>query len=318
MKPGAPAETTHTPIGDLLIVANPVSSSVEKIAPQLEALTNLEGWTSVAHVPTTADEAYGDHLLAQITPGCTVAIAGGDGTVKRTLKLLRDKGYTGEEINILIVGAGKKNDIAHMLHGDDYDNPAKVVTAGEKITIFPGEARMAHPTKPPRIEEFIYSFGLVASAAVAALANKSDFREKQQQQGKVGKWLGERLMALNAILRTPSIQTDRGKAKDITIAAGNRMAGGALNFDTELTNRIETVTSVTRSNLLSILSNIIGRKLGRSLSDRWNGGYETIQIYEDTAAQADGETLDPIPAGTILKIKRAEQGIAVLALNTKT
>ena len=172
---------------------------------ELAKLTDGAGqsrWGNVVAVPTTANDTYIEELIPQVKPGSTVVISGGDGTVKRTLMALRHAGFTGEEIDILITGAGNKNDVARMLHGKRHvSDPAAVLANGQKTTIFPVEAVMSDQGgNHLRTEEFIYNFGAAASALAIKMANEPEFRDKQRGKGRVGTLLGDHKLSITADL----------------------------------------------------------------------------------------------------------------------
>lgn len=319
-----------TPKPDLLIVSNGVAFRAEDMEPKLAELAKLTDeqgqgrWGNVATIPTTADDAYLEDLIPQIKPGSTVVISGGDGTVKRTLLALHKQGFTGEEIDILITGAGNKNDVARALHGKQHvSDPLAVLKEGRKVTIFPAEAHMRDAGgNHLRTEEFLYNFGAAASAVAIKIANGEEFRQQQQHRGRLGQWWGDYKLGFAAVWRAQRIQTDRGKLKDFMVAAGPEAAGGKVKFrlregsqrmGIQLTNPTELLTARTKG-VASMIGNAIGRKLGLSLSDRWNSPYDTVRIDSEAPAQADGENLEPIPPGTTIRFQRAAQGIAVLAL----
>lgn len=316
---------------DLFIVTNGVAFRAEEMEPKLADLAKLTDqsgqsrWGNVATIPTTADDTYLEELVPQITPGSTIVISGGDGTVKRTLLALRQGGFTGEEIDILITGAGNKNDVARMLHGKQHvSDPLSVLDRGRKTTIFPVEATMTDSEGSfLRTEEFIYHFGAIASALAIKMANEPKFRNKQRGRGPLMTWFGDHKLGLDAALQVPPVETSKGKLKDYMVVAGEEAAGGKAKFrltkgskklSIRLTNPTEILTAETKANIASMLGNAIGRKLGLSLSDRWHSPYETIRIDGEAPAQADGEILEPIPAGTTIRFQRSAQGIAVLAL----
>lgn len=316
---------------DLFIVANGTAFRADKMESRLSEIAKLTDqtgqsrWGNVAITPTTADDTYLEELIPQITPGSTLVISGGDGTVKRTLLALRHAGFTGEEIDILITGAGNKNDVARMLHGKKHvSDPISVLDSGYKTTIFPVEATMTDSEGGfLRTEEFIYNFGAAASALAIKMANSQEFRNKQRGKGPLRSWIADHKLAISAAFRAEPIDTSKGKLKDYMVAAGEEAGGGNAKFratkrskklSIRLSNPTEVLTAKTKANIASMLGNAIGRKLGLSLSDRWHYPYESIRIDSNAPAQADGEILEPIPAGTTIRFQRAAQGIAVLAL----
>lgn len=310
---------------DLFLVTNSVAFRAEEMEPKLDELAKLERWGNVVPVATTADDSYLEELIPQLAPGSTLVISGGDGTVKRTLLALRKAGFTGEEIDIIIAGAGNKNDVARMLHGKQHvSDPMAVLEHGQKTTIFPVEATMSDSDgRHLRTEEFIYNFGAGASAKVIETANSKQFRQNQQARGRIARSLADYTVGIAAALSVKSIRTDRGKLKDVMIAAGGQAAGGKIKFQLsqnskkmgiQLSNPAEIFTARTKASIASMLGNAIGRRLGLSLSDRWSAPHDTIHVYDEAPAQADGESLEPIPAGTTVRFQRAAQGIAVLAI----
>lgn len=317
---------------DLFLVTNGVAFRANEMEPKLTELAKLTDetgqnrWGNVVPISTTADDAYLDELIPQIRPGSIVVVSGGDGTVKRTLLALRKSGFTGEEIDILITGAGNKNDVARMLHGKKHvSDPLAVLERGQKTTIIPVEATMTDQNgETVRQEEFIYNFGAIASGEAIKRANSQKYRSEQRQRGRVDSWVADHRLGIAAAFAAKPVETSKGRLKDYMVVAGEEAAGGRAKFrllkgskryGIQLDNPAEVLSATTKDNIFSMIGNAIGRKLGLSLSDRWNYPYDKVRIDSEAPAQADGEILKPIPPGTTIRFQRARQGIAVLALN---
>jgi hypothetical protein len=300
----------------LVVVSNPAASTASEMEPRLHELKNLDCWDSVAHIDTAADGSHTKKLQENIRPNSKIVIAGGDGTAKRIIDSLEDllTDYNYRKVEFIIAGAGNKNDIAHMLSGQHYNNPLEVWKRGKKRKIYPIEAIFTDSEGNQRVERALYSFSIGTTATAAQMFNSASFKERQKARGPKGKWIGERMLALKSIISTQAISTDRGKALDITVAGGQRMAGGALRFDTLLSNPSELVIAHTKPNLASVVGNIIGRKLSFGPEDLWVYGHDTITVYSDAPAQADGEVIEEIKAGTSIRLQRARRGISVIAL----
>lgn len=305
---------------DLFIISNGYSFRSEEMRPKLDAVAALpDRWANVVRIGTTIDSAYLDELIPQITPGSTVIISGGDDTVRRTLLGLHKKGFTGEEIDIVIAGAGGENVVAQTLHGKKHHkDPMAILQNGQKRAIFHTEAKMSNQQGDHfRTEEFLFSLGLGTTAvAMHRYYNKQEWRARQHKRGAMAQWLVKQLCAIAAIVHSPVLQTSRGKAIDVTISGGEYSGGRALKYDTSLSNQRENMLSVTkRKNLVSTL---LGRKLpwGRAPSDTWHGGYGMVRIDSIAEAQIDGNNIEPIPAGTTIRFQRAAQGMAVLVCRT--
>lgn len=315
----ATALDEQLPKPNLFIVSNGYSFSSEEMQPKLDVVATLpDRWANIVRIGTTVDSTYLDELIPQITRGSTVIISGGDDTVRRTLLGLHKKGFTGEEIDIVIAGAGGENVVAQTLHGKKHHkNPLAILQNGQKRTIFHTEAKMSNQQGDHfRTEEFLFSLGLGASAvAMSRYYNKPEWRERQRNRGALAQWLVKQLCAITAIAHSPTIRTSRGKAIDVTISGGEYSAGRALKYDTNLSSRRENILSVAKHK--NLIGNLVGRKLpwGRAPGDTWHGGYGTVRIDSIADAEIDGNNIEPIPAGTTIRFQRAAQGIAVLACN---
>jgi hypothetical protein len=311
------AEADAIPQSHLLIVWNPTSFSAAETPPRIDELEQLPHWENCRRIKTTQDDSFIDDLVANLQPKTTVAVFGGDGTVKRVVDALLGKNLA-EGVALLIVGAGNKNDVAHMLHGEEhYNDPVTIAQNGQERTIYPLEAIISTPDGEERVERLVYSFSIGTAAIATGRFNGQAFINKQRTRGPFRRWLAERVLAIDAIMRTPVIRTNQGMMLDYTVAGGNRMAGGALKFDTELTEPNILVVGRTKSNPFSVLGSLIARKIGKGPGDRWVNGRDTIQVKHvkrPVPAQADGEVIAPIPAHTTIKLRRASQGITVLAL----
>jgi diacylglycerol kinase family enzyme len=268
-------------------------------------------------IATTKDEECTEKLLEAITKysgdQIELIIAGGDGTLHKALGVLLSR----LPINVLhqlvinVVGLGGENDVAHMLHGADYDDLDAImrgnIKLGRPLLLQKQTMQMVDGQEYyswQHINTAAYSLGMGATADGAKQANEPEYKKLHGQQPE--NWLGSlkhkiamgfAKMKLARKSMQATVNTPNGRLQDFTVASGQRMAG-IFNFPSEFTERGFFVSETKDDKLgLSTVLGLTDRLGPKSLgyTGRMVYGSHYFEVKETTLIHVDGEnyTLEP-------------------------
>jgi hypothetical protein len=332
----------------IVLVINPQSTNIQRIAIRAQELTNLFPDQTIGTVETSLRPAQfarqlrtalGSRADPSDQVGLTlIAIGGGDGTVNMVLNVLlglRPK-INLAKTPLLPLWGGNANDLASMLNGrlSGRVKLRSVVEYGQAVAVYPFRVTLTSPasvasasttTKPassttlvksPRKITVRYaacyaSFGAIAYAA-DQLAKPHPPR-RLLSKSTAGKLVDEMIRAWQAVLDAPTYDAEqdgqRLKIFEHVFANGSRMAK-VDRLPVRLNERVfYRATGSDHHPLFFMLRLIRGKKVGE-VTDR----PARFTLKERAWAQFDGEVV-VLPANTTVTIGHAK--MPFYALSTK-
>lgn len=311
-----PIEPRH-----VVIIENPGATNAEAGRGRLESLYSDEARWANRNWLKTSDEDLDDQFDQHVVSHSDIIISGGDGTARWMLEKLRKRKDL-EDVRIVLVGAGNKNDLATMLNGEEHAaDPEYVLDNGHYFDLYPIEGTFDKGGKNERKVTAFYVLSIGASAVISYLVDTPHYRERHKhhtkRQRKMAEYLQSakgiatakpfRMTGLHAAPVTGWWQNRRNRTADVILAGGDRVAGGEIRMPAHPDDPVGFAERTTGSSLTRKLGGLVMLKLG--LSRVRHQPYMRL-LLDPAPAGADGQNLGDMPPG----IFTAERGEAVRGL----
>ena len=307
-------EVTH-----VVALQNPVASRAEALAWRMdEILYGCDDFAEVIPLQTTPDPAENRaQLYESVPPGSLLVVAGGDGTLSRTVRdMVND--HPGKpdhlpETPVVAFGTGNKNDMARMLNGRHHRHPMHVIRHGQPVGVSALEVTHEHDGVEER-DLALYSLGFNTIGRLSRMANDRDFRAGQQERGWLRRHIAEYRIVLDA-LRESEPETVQLDGQDESLVAlflsnGDLMAGQG-RFPASLSEQDFYVGFMRDKRPLQVVRHAVGALTTHFPNGRLTRSFEA-HFSKPTIAEIDGEDYDLAP-GTV----RVKPGPAVTFLSTR-
>ena len=285
---------------------NRYSTNADLHLDEFQGLLEEQG-EDATWIDTTQDDECAEQLLDALLAHDKIELitGGGDGTLHRALKVimaLDPAELAKKEIIIDVVGLGQENDVAHMLHGKDFNNLGAVLN-GEVQQIRPLLIqKQTSAGEWEHINTAAAYFGRGGTARGAQLANEPGYREINARRpetavGRLRKKVAHHIANLKLAGRSLGAKYvgERGWRSDFTVTNGERMAG-RFRFPSRL-DRPGFYVSETRRNIAAKAISIADRlnPFGWGVLGQMVHGHHTFEVKQPTLAHVDGEnyTLEP-------------------------
>lgn len=307
--PEAPGEPR-----DLVIVSNDNAMNAAAAQPRLQALYDIEGRWENKHWHKAA-EGLEVKLADTVRSHTDLIISGGDGTVGWVLNWLLEHEEL-EDVRIVLVGAGNKNDKAVTLNGTDYlTDPLHVLDHGRPVTHYGIDILLPNG----KIVRAQYIVGLGQSAQIAAGIDEPEYRRRQKERSTAGRTFGEVHQTIKSTRQAQSFQArivtggQPGQIQeyaDLTIVASERAAGNYIVTRTTACHPNELAVKLTENHLHKIVGGVAVLWCG--WSPIHTGDY-AIELMGPTLIHGDGQVqAEAVGPGTM--VFRRNRGIVLYGL----
>lgn len=313
----ADAECSNEP-RNVVIVSNDKAMNATAVQSNLQALYDIEGRWASKHWHK-AEEGLEVKLADTVTSHTDLIIAGGDGTVSWVLNWLFEHEEL-EDLRIVIVGAGNKNDKAVTLNGTDYlieplTNPLYVLDHGHAVTHYGIDILL--PNKQRKRAQYIA--GLAANAEIARGMDEPEYRSRQRERGKTGRAFRELPQAIKSIrralpFRARTVNGNRAgqvqKYADLAVVASELAGGGYIHTHTKAYHSDELAVKLTENRLHKMIGGIATLMWG---SSPLHTGDYTLELLDPVPLEIDGQVQDELVGpGTV--VFRHNRGIVLWGL----
>jgi diacylglycerol kinase family enzyme len=308
------------------VICNPVSSNIGSATHRIRGLqTHFNTFEKVETIDDTRQaniDRVTEHLLKlpdEQRKDTLVVAVGGDGTAGMVGQALTQPDFPElHNIPMLVIAAGKINDVAHMMHSRrGRRHPTALLPAAQIKTVRPLISTVQSPDHSRQLFGIGYITAGLSGRGAEDIGNtripveKRNRLTEMQRLAKIGSLIVRDCMQAQTFGIKEFGSSRRLERVDIMASNGPRMAG-SLRTPARLEDDTYFLTHTSSSRMRHILATGIRLLCNQQPGDMRQHPY-VFEALRSTTIQVDGEAFG-VPASSLVTIGQAEQALKLVSL----